>query len=185
VSGANRHDTATRVRTAAKYQLDPGGRRGHDLRWRPMNLSLPAVSDRLPFSDMPLFKASRLDEAHEQIAQLVNPHRITVLSNRDLLSVEFNGISEQDISLFSIQYGATVDVKPDESRAYFFVQTTVEGSSLILAAEVSMRRLKVTPLWCPPIDPIACVLPQAPNGWLWGYALPRWNATSRSCVAER
>ena len=99
-----------------------------------MNLSLPAVSNRLPFSDMPLFKASRLDEAHEQIAQLVNPHRITVLSNRDLLNVEFNGISEEDIGLFSIQYGATVDVKPDESRAYFFVQTTVEGSSLVLGS---------------------------------------------------
>jgi AraC-like DNA-binding protein len=99
-----------------------------------MNLSLPPVADRLPFSDRPLFKASRLDEAHDQIAQLVNPHRITVLSNRDRLNVEFNGISEEDIGLFSIQYGAAVDVKPDESGAYFFVQTTVEGSSLILSS---------------------------------------------------
>jgi AraC-like DNA-binding protein len=99
-----------------------------------MNLLLPAVADRLPFSDKPLFKAAQLDEAHDQIAHLVNPHRITVLSNSDLLNVEFNGISEEDISLFSIRYGATVDVKPDESRAYFFVQTTVAGSSLILGS---------------------------------------------------
>jgi AraC-like DNA-binding protein len=81
---------------------------------------------------MALFKASRLDEAHEQIARLVNPHRITVLSEADRLNVEFNGIREEDISFLHIQYGAAVDVKPDESRAYFFVQTTMEGSSLVL-----------------------------------------------------
>jgi AraC-like DNA-binding protein len=97
-----------------------------------MNLPLPTPPDRLPFSDMALFKASRLDEAHEQIARLVNPHRITVLSEADRLNVEFNGIREEDISFLHVQYGATVDVKPDESRAYFFVQTTMEGSSLIL-----------------------------------------------------
>jgi AraC-like DNA-binding protein len=57
-----------------------------------------------------------------------------VLSNRELLNVEFSGINEPNISLFSIQYGATVDVKPDESRTYFFVQTTVEGSSMILGS---------------------------------------------------
>ena len=73
-----------------------------------MNLSLPAVSDRLPFSGMALFKASQLDEAHEQIARLVNPHRITVLSEPDRLNVEFNGIREEDISFLHIQYGATV-----------------------------------------------------------------------------
>jgi len=97
-----------------------------------MNLSLPLASDRLPFSDMALFKASRLDEAHEQIARLVNPHRITVLSDADRFNVEFNGVREEDISFLHVQYGATVDVKPDESRAYFFVQTTMEGSSLVL-----------------------------------------------------
>jgi AraC-like DNA-binding protein len=97
-----------------------------------MNLQLPAASDRLPFSDMALFKASRLDEAHEQIARLVNPHRITVLADADRLDVEFNGIRDEDISFLHVQYGATVDVKPDESRAYFFVQTTMEGSSLVL-----------------------------------------------------
>ena len=97
-----------------------------------MNLSLPVASDRLPFSDMALFKASRLDEAHEQIARLVNPHRITVLADPDRLDVEFNGIREEDISFLHIQYGATVDVRPDESKAYFFVQTTMKGSSLVL-----------------------------------------------------
>jgi AraC-like DNA-binding protein len=97
-----------------------------------MNLSLPAASDCLPFSDMALFKASRLDEAHEQIARLVNPHRITVLADADRLNVEFSGIREDDISFFHIQYGATVDVKPDESRTYFFAQTTLEGFSLVL-----------------------------------------------------
>jgi len=110
----------------------PKGRHGHDLRRRSMNLSLPAASERLPFSDMALFKASRLDEAHEQIARLVNPHRITVLADPDRLNVEFNGIREEDISFLHIQYGATVDVKPDESREYFFIQTTMEGSSLVL-----------------------------------------------------
>jgi AraC-like DNA-binding protein len=99
-----------------------------------MNLSLPADSDRLPFSDMALFKASQIDEAHEQIARIVNPHRITVLSYPELLSVEFSGLTEEDISFFHIQYGAGVEVKPDESRAYFFVQTTMEGSSLILGS---------------------------------------------------
>ena len=97
-----------------------------------MSLSLPAAADRLPFSDMALFKASRLDEAHEQIARLVNPHRITVLSDPAHLNVEFNGIRGEELSFFHIQYGASVDVKPDESKAYFFVQTTMEGSSLIL-----------------------------------------------------
>jgi AraC-like DNA-binding protein len=81
---------------------------------------------------MALFKASRLDQAHEQIARLVNPHRITVLADPDRLNVEFNGIREEDISFLHIQYGASVDVKPDESREYFFVQTTMEGSSLVL-----------------------------------------------------
>ena len=97
-----------------------------------MNMLLPATSDRLPFSDRALFKALRLDEAHEQIARLVNPHRITVLADADRLSVEFNGIRDENISFLHIQYGAKVDVKPDESRAYFFVQTTMEGASLVL-----------------------------------------------------
>src|SRR5688572_6796204 len=97
-----------------------------------MNLSVPADSDRLPFADMALFKASQVDEAHEQIARIVNPHQITVLSYPERLNVEFSGLTEEDISFFHIQYGAGVEVKPDESRAYFFVQTTMEGSSLIL-----------------------------------------------------
>ena len=97
-----------------------------------MNPSLPAASDRLPFSDVALFKASQLDEVHEQIARLVNPHRITVLAHPDRLNVEFSGIRDEDISFLHIQYGATVDVKPDESREYFFIQTTMEGSSLVL-----------------------------------------------------
>ena len=97
-----------------------------------MNLSLPVASDRLPFRDMALFKASRLDEAHEQIARLVNPHRITVLSDPSRLNVRFDGIRDEDLSFLHIQYGASVDVKPDESKEYFFVQTTMEGSSLVL-----------------------------------------------------
>lgn len=91
-----------------------------------MNLPLPTPPDRLPFSDMALFKASRLDEAHEQIARLVNPHRITVLSEADRLNVEFNGIREQDISFLHVQYGATVDVRPDESRG-IFLRTNHDG----------------------------------------------------------
>ena len=148
-----------------------------------MDLSLTAASDRLPFSGMGLFKASRLDDAHEQIARLVNPHRITVLSDRERLNVEFDGIRGEDLSFFHIQYGAGVDVKPDESKAYFFVQTTMEGSSLVLRAGMSIPRRKVTPSWYPPTDPTACELRQEPNGWSWEYVLLHWNATSRTCVA--
>ncbi|MEO8466408.1 MAG: AraC family transcriptional regulator [Gammaproteobacteria bacterium] len=97
-----------------------------------MNLSLPAAPGCLPFSDMALFRASQLDEAHEQIARLVNPHRIAVLSDPCRLNVEFNGIREENISFLHIQYGAAVDVRPDESKEYFFVQTTLEGFSLVL-----------------------------------------------------
>ena len=97
-----------------------------------MNLSLPIVLGRLPFCDTTLFRTSQLDEAHEQIARLVNPHRITVLSDPGRLNVRFNGIRDQDISFLHIEYGANVDVKPDGSKEYFFVQTTMEGSSLVL-----------------------------------------------------
>ena len=55
-----------------------------------------------------------------------------MLSDPGRLNVEFNGIRDEDISFFHIEYGANVDVKPDESKAYFFVQTTMEGSSLVL-----------------------------------------------------
>ena len=97
-----------------------------------MNLSLPAVLGRLPFGDTTLFRTSQLDEAHEQIARLVNPHRITVLSDPGRLNIRFNGIRDENISFLHIEYGATVDVKPDGSKEYFFVQTTMEGSSLVL-----------------------------------------------------
>jgi AraC-like DNA-binding protein len=88
-------------------------------------------SSNLPFSDMPLFRASRVDQAQEHIARLVNPHRISVIREAEKLDVNFKGIREDAINFLLIEYGATVDILPGESGDYFYVQTTVEGFSAL------------------------------------------------------
>lgn len=98
---------------------------------RPSTTGLHLSPKNLPFSDMPLFKATCVDQAHEHIARLVNPHRIRVLNEARKLNINFSGIREDGINFLLIEYGAAVDVRPEESRDYFYVQTTLEGASAI------------------------------------------------------
>lgn len=96
-------------------------------------LSLAGEAPIQPFADMALFSASRLDAAHELIARLVNPHQIRVLGDAAQLHVSFNGVRDSQMTFLHIQYGAHVAVRPDESREYFFVQTTLQGASRVVA----------------------------------------------------
>jgi AraC-like DNA-binding protein len=95
-------------------------------------LSLAREAPTQPFADMALFSASRLDVAHELIARLVNPHQIRVLGDAAQLYVSFNGVRDGQMNFLHIQYGAQVAVRPDESREYFFVQTTLQGASRVV-----------------------------------------------------
>lgn len=74
-----------------------------------------------------LFRSDDLDDAHLKIAKNVSPHRIDVLSNKDLLDVNFKGIHLDGISLLNVYYGAKVEVKPEQSE-FYFTQTTLRGS---------------------------------------------------------
>jgi AraC-like DNA-binding protein len=94
--------------------------------------SLAREAPTQPFADMALFSASRLDAAHELIARLVNPHQIRVLGDAAQLLVSFNGVRDSQMNFLHIQYGAHVAVRPDESREYFFVQTTLQGASRVV-----------------------------------------------------
>ena len=89
-------------------------------------------SNNLPFADMPLFRASRVDQAEEHISRLVNPHRIGVIKEAKKLDVSFSGIREDDINFLLIEYGAAVEVRPEQSGDYFYVQTTVAGFSEVI-----------------------------------------------------
>jgi|SRR5436190_21169900 len=111
-----------------------------------MNLSLPAVLGRLPFGDTTLFRTSQLDEAHEQIARLVNPHRITVLSDPGRLNIRFNGIRDENISFLHIEYGATVDVKPDGSKEYFSYKLRWKDPVWFYGTSKSIPHRKTIPL---------------------------------------
>ena len=95
-------------------------------------LSLAREAPTQPFADLALFSASRLDAAHELIARLVNPHQIRVLGDAAQLHVSFNGVRDSQMKFLHIQYGAHVAVRPDESREYFFVQTTLQGASRVV-----------------------------------------------------
>lgn len=95
-------------------------------------LSLGYEAPTQPFADMALFSASHLDAAHALIARLVNPHQIRVLGDAAQLHVSFNGVRDGQMNFLHIQYGAQVAVRPDESREYFFVQTTLQGASRVV-----------------------------------------------------
>jgi AraC-like DNA-binding protein len=98
---------------------------------QPAANTLHVSPQNLPFADIPLFKATCVDQAHEHIARLVNPHRISVLKEAKKLAVNFSGIREDSINFLLIEYGAEVHVRPEDSGDYFYVQTTVAGCSAV------------------------------------------------------
>lgn len=116
--------------TLAVHQMDSNTLGGPASATKPC---LTREAPTQPFADMALFSASRLDAAHELIARLVNPHQIRVLGDASQLHVSFSGVRDRQMNFLHIQYGAQVAVRPDESREYFFVQTTLQGASRVVS----------------------------------------------------
>jgi len=83
-----------------------------------------------PLEQHRLFRSRDIDEAHQKIAKNVSPHRVNVLSNKELLDVNFKGIRLDQMMLVQVYYGAPVEVQPEQNN-YYFTQTTVTGSGQV------------------------------------------------------
>ena len=83
-----------------------------------------AVSSRL-------FRVNTLDEAHEQISNILCPHNIDIIENEDQLDVDFRGVQCNNLSLLNINYGAHVDIQPIGNDEFYFTQTTLSGTTCV------------------------------------------------------
>ncbi len=85
-----------------------------------------------PLSKFPLFRSSNIDEAHKLIAQHVTPHAIHVIDNESDLTVHFDGLNLDGISIFHVFYGAGVHVAPAHGSNAYFIQTTLDGEGEVV-----------------------------------------------------
>jgi len=93
-----------------------------------MNMNTQKIEN--PLAKFSLFRTSDIDKGHLQIAESVSPHKIGVVSERDLLDINFTGLHINEMPLVGVHYGAEVEVRPELSD-YYFTQTTLSGSGLV------------------------------------------------------
>ena len=87
-------------------------------------------NNKNPLNQYPIFESSDIEEAHDLIAKNFGPHSLSIMSCRQKMSTQYNGIFFSNGALLFNTYGADVQINP-ESNKYFFTQTTLAGNTEI------------------------------------------------------
>lgn len=74
-----------------------------------------------------LFKTNNLDEAHDLIASRISPHKLELWDDESQLDVDYRGICHNTFSILRAGLGASLRVRPDEQRDFFYAQTPLCG----------------------------------------------------------
>lgn len=86
-----------------------------------------AVDEAEPLARHRVFRTSDLDQAREEVARILCPHRLALCGRNQRLDTVQNAAMLHDVSLHYLDYGAEVRITPGELQSFFLVQMPLRG----------------------------------------------------------
>lgn len=107
-----------------------------------MEPAVSAVFSHMPFEQHRLVDTGDLEEARRRTAQVLNPHRLRLISRGQVMRNQLDVLACGRLSLLRLAWGADVSVDPDGLSDYYLLVLPVKGRALF---HFDGRSLDVSP----------------------------------------